>query len=83
MKAWKGFTLLISNEDSNDNIKIIRIFGCTNWWSYWDSETWNKKQQGEFIGALLAPLAASLMQPVVSLIGKDISPREIRRARRA
>ena len=39
-----------------------------------------KKQEGHFLGALLAPLAASLVQPVISSLVKDISGRIVRRA---
>ena len=41
-----------------------------------------KKQEGRFLGALLAPLAASLVQPVISSVVKDISGRGVRRAGR-
>ena len=41
-----------------------------------------KKQESRFLGALLAPLAASLVQPVVSSVVKDISGRGVRRAGR-
>ena len=41
-----------------------------------------KKQEGGFLGALLAPLAASLVQPVVSSVVKGISGRGVRRAGR-
>ena len=40
------------------------------------------KQAGGFIGALLAPLAASIVQPVISSVVKDISGRGVRRAGR-
>ena len=40
------------------------------------------KKEGRFLGALLAPLAASLVQPVISSVVKDISGRGVRRARR-
>ena len=39
-----------------------------------------QKQEGGFLGALLAPLAASIVQPVISSVVKDISRREVRRA---
>ena len=45
VRAGKWFYLFWM-EDRNDIIKIIKIirrFGCINWWSYWDSKTWNKK----------------------------------------
>ena len=41
-----------------------------------------KKQEGRFLGALLAPLAASLMQPSISSVVKGISGRGGRRAGR-
>ena len=39
-----------------------------------------KKQKGRFLGALIAPLAASLVQPVFLSVVKSISERGIRRA---
>ena len=41
-----------------------------------------KKQEGGFLGALLVPLAASLVQPVIFSVVKGISGREVRRAGR-
>ena len=41
-----------------------------------------KKQEGGFIGTLLAPLAASLVQPVISSVLKGISGRGVRRTGR-
>ena len=41
-----------------------------------------KRQEGGFLGALLAPLAASLVQPVISSVVKGISERGVRRAGR-
>ena len=39
-----------------------------------------KKQEGVFLGALLAPLAASVVQPVISSAVKGISGGRVRRA---
>ena len=39
-----------------------------------------KKQKGRFPGALLAPLTASLVQPVISSVVKGIRGRGVRRA---
>ena len=39
-----------------------------------------KKQEGGFLETLLAPLAASLVQPVISSVVKVISERGVRRA---
>ena len=41
-----------------------------------------KKQEGEFLGALLAPLTASIVQPVISSVVKGISGTRVRRAGR-
>ena len=41
-----------------------------------------KKQEGGFLGALLAVLAASLVQPAISSVVNGISGRDVRRARR-
>ena len=41
-----------------------------------------KKQEGWFLGAFLAPLATSLVQPVISSVVKDISGKGVRRAGR-
>ena len=38
-----------------------------------------KKQDGEFLGALLAPLVALLAQPVISSVVKGISGRGVRK----
>ena len=75
IRAEKGFTLSIIH-------KIIKRFKCINWWYYWNSKTWNKKQEGGYLPALLAPLAASLVQPVISSVVKGISGRRGRRAQR-
>ena len=41
-----------------------------------------KKQEGGFLGAVLAPLAASLVQPVISSVAKGISERGVKKAGR-
>ena len=41
-----------------------------------------KNQEGGFLAALLAPLATSLVQPLVSLVLKTISRSGVRRAGR-
>ena len=65
------------------NHKITRKFKYINWWYYWNSTQHEiKKQEGRFLPALLAPLAASLVQPVISSVVKGISGRGIRRAGR-
>ena len=41
-----------------------------------------KQQEGGFLGVLLPPLAASLVQPVISSVVKGISGRGVRRGRK-
>ena len=42
-----------------------------------------KKEEGGLLGALLAPLAASLVQPVIFSVVKNINGRGVRKAGRA
>ena len=48
--AGKGFTLFISNEDTDDIIKIdsdlgnTRGFRSIDWCCYWNMKTWKKKK---------------------------------------
>ena len=83
VRAGKVLTSFISDEDLNDVIKIIKslensgvlIDGVTEAVKH---EV--EKQEGGFFGALLAHLAASLVQSVISAVVKGISVRAIRRA---
>ena len=83
MGAGKGFTLFISNEDMNNITKIIK--SLEDWNVLFDGITETvkhklKKQEGGFLPALLTPLAASLLQLVISSIVWGFSGRRIRRA---
>ena len=72
MKIWMILLKLKSLEDSG-----VLIDGVT--------ETVKheiEKQEDEFQGALLAPLAVLIVQPVFSLVVKGISRRGVRRAGR-
>ena len=84
VREWNGFTLFISNEDVNDIIKIVKSLKDLGVLIESVTETVKheikKIQEGGFLGALLAPLAASLVQPVVSSVVKCISERGFRRA---
>ena len=83
--AAKGTTLLILNEDMNYIIKIMKPLEDSGALIDGVTETVKhdlKKQESRFLGALLAPLAASLMQLVISLVVKGITGREVRRAGR-
>ena len=65
----KGFTLFILNEDMNDIVKIIKSLEHSGVLMDGVTETVKheiKKQGGRFLGELLASLAASLVQPVIS-----------------
>ena len=84
-RAEKGFTLFISNEDMNDITKIIKLLEDLGVLIDGVTETVKdkiEKREGGFLGALLAPSAASLVQPVISSIVKRISGRRVRRAGR-
>ena len=81
VRAGKGFTLFISNEDMNDIIKIIKSLEDSGVLIDGVTETVKheiKYQEGGFLGALLAPLAASLVQPVISSVVQGISGRGVR-----
>ena len=86
VRAGKGSILFISNEDMNDIIKIIKSLGDLA--VLIDGVTKAvkhkiKKQEGQFLGVLLAPLASSLVQPaVISSVVKSISARGASRAGR-
>ena len=63
VKAEKGFTSFISNEDVKDIIKIIKSLEDSNVLTDGVTETVKhetKTQEGGFLSALLAPLSASL-----------------------
>ena len=83
VRVGKGFTLFISNEDMNDIIKIIKSLEVSGVLIDGVTETVKdeiKKQAGRFLGALLAPSVASLVQPVISSVIKGINGRRVRRA---
>ena len=85
MRAEKGFTLFISNEDINDIIKIIKSLADSNVLIDGITETAKieiKKQEDEFLPVLLAHLTTSLEQPVISSVVKGISGIGVRRAGR-
>ena len=83
VRAGKEFTLFVSNEEMNDIIEIIKsledfgilIDGVTEIVKHK-----MKKQEGIFISALLASLAALLVKPVISSVVKSISGKRLKRA---
>ena len=83
MTDGKEFTLFISNEDVGHIIKIIKSLKVSNVLIDGITEIVKneiEKAEGRYIPTLLAPLAASLVQPMISSVIKGISERGIRRA---
>ena len=79
MRAGKGFTLFILNEVMND-IKIIKALEDSRVLIDGVTETVKHeivKSESGFRGTLLAPLVASLVQPVISSVVKGISEEEL------
>ena len=69
VRVGKGFILFISNEDVDDIIKIIKSLGNSGILIVRITKAVEhqiKKQEGGFLGALLAPLLSSVVQPVIS-----------------
>ena len=76
VKAGKGFTLFISNEDMDDIIKIVKSLEDSGILIDGVTEAVKhelKKQEGGFLGALLAPLDVSMVQPVISSVVKNVT----------
>ena len=72
------------NEDINI-MKIIKSLGDLGVLIDGVTETVKyeiKKQENRFLGALLAPLAASLVQPLISSVVRDVCWKGVRRAGR-
>ena len=78
VRVLKGFALFIANDNLNDFINN----GSINWKSYWNNKTWNRKEEGEFLGALLAPFVASIVHPLLYSVAKGLRGRGFRRAGR-
>ena len=76
-RAGKGFTLfIIKIIKSSENLGVL-VDGVTK-----TVKDEIKKQEGGFLGALLAPIAVSLVKPVISSVVKDVYGRGVRRAGR-
>ena len=64
VRAGKGFTSFISNEDMDDIFKIVETPEESGQFIDGETETVKheiKKQEGQFIGAMMVPWAASLI----------------------
>ena len=71
--SGKGFTFFISYEDMNDLIQIIKSLEDLGRLINWVFETVKhetKNQKCVFSDALLGPLAASIVQPMIYSIVK-------------
>ena len=78
MRAGKIFSLFISNEYMNGITKIIKSLEDLGVLIDAVTETVKheiKKQKGGFLGVLLASLASSIAQPVISSVVKGICGR--------
>ena len=85
VRAGKGFTVFILNEDMNYVIKIIKSLEDSTLLIGGVTETVKheiRKHEGGFLGALSASLGASLVQPVISSVVSGVSGRGVRRAGR-
>ena len=73
VRAGKGFTLFMSNQDMNDIIKIIKSLEDLGVLIDRVTETVKheiRKQERRFLIALPTPLAALIVQPVISSVLK-------------
>ena len=84
VRAGKGFTLFISNEDLNDIIKILKSLEDSGVLIDGVTETVNleQKTRKQTSWSFLSTFTASLVQPVISSAVKGISGRGVRRAGR-
>ena len=71
VRAGKRFTLFISNEDMDDIIKTVESLENSGLLNDGASKTVKheiKRQEGGFHGAMMAPMTASLIAPMVLLL---------------
>ena len=83
VRGAKAFTLFISNKDMDDIIKIVKFF--EDWCLLIDGATETvkheiKQQESGFLGAMMAPIAFSLIQPVASSLMNAITGKGFTRA---
>ena len=82
MRAGKGFSLFISNEDMDDIINTIKPLEDSSSLFVGVTESVNMKKNSNkrlILGPLSASSAASLVQQVISSIVKDVGGKEVRR----
>ena len=75
VRAGKGFTLFISNEDLDDIIKIVESLEKSGLLLDGANETVKHKikKQGGFLGAMMEPMAASVIAPMASLLIQPVA----------
>ena len=69
LRAWKGFTLFISNKDINGIIKVVE--SLENSVIFIDGATETAKQEGGFLGAMMGSIATS--SPMTPLLIKPVA----------
>ena len=75
VRAGKGFTLFISNEDMDDIIKIVESLENSGLLIDGATETVKheiKKQEHRFLGAMMGLMAASLIAPMASSLKEPV-----------
>ena len=74
VRAGKGFTLFISNEDKDDIIKTIESLEKSGLLTdVATKKVKHEKQEGGFLGGTMAPMASSLIVPLINAItGKGV-----------
>ena len=83
VRAGKGFTLFILNENMNNIIKIIKSLEDLGVLIDGVNETVKqetRKQEGRFFWTLLSPLVAWLVEPVINSAVEGISGRAVKKA---
>ena len=76
VRAERGFTLFISNENMDDIIKIVESLERLSQLIDGATETVKheiKNQEDRFRGAMMAPMAASLIAPMASSLMQPVS----------
>ena len=70
VRTRKRFTLFILNKFMDDiisTIKSLKKWNYLNWWSYWDSKSWNERKTRRWtLGTFLTSMAALLIAHMIS-----------------
>ena len=82
VRAGRGFTFFISNEDMDVIIKIVESLDKSGLLIDVSTETVKheiKKQEGGFLGAMMAPMTASMIAPMASSNMLGLNLRKIKK----